>query len=129
MMRLVRNSVVGMTVAVLLVPALSSCSDQMQEWMDDAMADGCNGLRTMVDAYHAGDRTSFDAIRQDTGTGLGIASELSADFPPESKESLNPGGAYWAYKLLTSKGFWRRERISQDEQHVIDQGLRDCEAY
>lgn len=133
---LVRLRTVGLTLAtVTVVGLLSSCADEI----DTAMAEGCEGLPQMAQAYAAGDRAEFDQASNRTES-LSFADFRASDFGKDDSLISDASVASTAYSTLYDAAYepaesnngasvWRGRELTPSQQQDVDAGLKVCEGY
>ncbi|HVQ88088.1 MAG TPA: hypothetical protein VMT88_07895 [Actinomycetes bacterium] len=121
----------AMPVGALL---LSACSNEVE----NAMSEGCDGLRAMSESYAAGDRQAFDEA-MDRGVSLGGAVEMAGDHDDQTLTD-DSGVAFRGYKSLSLAAYepperndgelvWRGKELRGWQREDLDRGLEACDGY
>jgi hypothetical protein len=121
------------TASILIL--LPACSDEI----DTAMAEGCEGLPQMAQAYAAEDRAEFDEVSNRTES-LGFAHFRASDFSKDDSLIRDAAVAATAYSTLYDAAYeppernngasvWRGRELTPSQQRAVDDGLAVCKNY
>ena len=121
--------------------ALVSCSSEL----DEAIASGCDGLRTMADVYEPGagpdaERATFDEALIEGRNGFGGAVELASGSGPDPAPDSVIGLGHEAVRAFSVASYeapesnggdlvWEGEPLTREQQQAVDRGLEACEEY
>jgi hypothetical protein len=129
---MIRRVVVSGTLG-LVAMALGGCSSDF----DDAMAKGCEGLRSSAQAYAAGDRQGVEDAK-DGAEYLGMASELADDRGVDEDQRADASDAHIAFNALFSAAYeetnngnlvWRGKKLNAQRERTLETGLDACHDY
>ena len=126
-----RRYAAAAALTTLLALGVSGCASDL----DQAVAKGCDGLRTMSQSYLSGDRAAFDR-GLDQGWSFGAAAELE-DPQDQPREIVRIGldavkvfdlAAYEPAEQNNGKSVWRGKPLTPEEQAQITRAMGACDA-
>lgn len=122
----------ALVATLAITGVLSSCSE-----LENAMEEGCDGLRSAAEAYAAGDREAFEAAFGDT-MSLGVAVQYTDTESKEVQDEIRVAAS--GAEALHSAAFapvenhdgeevWRGREMSAWQRENLQAGLAVCENY